>query len=395
MTAPLHGIVVADLTRVLSGPWCTRILADLGARVIKIEEPGFGDATRGFGKLLKKGDAQDKSTRSAYFAQPNTGKESIALSLKNEKDRLLFESILEKADVLVENFRPGVMKRLGYDWDTIHKKYPHLIMCSISGFGQTGPLAKRPAVDTIIQSMSGIVEQTGDPNDKTGIKVGPSVSDIMAGVYAANGVQAALLKRFRSGISSYVDISMLDCSLATACEPIGQFFATGIESPRMRNQNMTVAPFDIYQCAPDSEGKPTSICIAGGSKKFFQKLCEELRLEWVLKDKRFLKNASRMQYSKELRYILESALTRKPANEWCEVLNKLSIPCGPVLNVREAALQPQATSRKMIVSTEDGRFKVLGNPIKISSVPDINTRKNPPKLDGDREAILRLLQARI
>mmetsp|Transcript_18712 Transcript_18712/g.22941 ORF Transcript_18712/g.22941 Transcript_18712/m.22941 type:complete len:175 (+) Transcript_18712:100-624(+) len=167
---PLEGIVVADLTRVLSGPWCTRILSDLGARIIKVEDPNFGDGTRGFGTLLKKDEAQDESTRSAYFAQPNCGKESIALDLKVAKDKAILDNLLERADVLVENFRPGVMEKLGYAWPTVHARFPKLIMCSISGFGQTGPLSQKKAVDTIIQAMSGILEQTGDPSDKNGIK---------------------------------------------------------------------------------------------------------------------------------------------------------------------------------------------------------------------------------
>jgi CoA:oxalate CoA-transferase len=243
---PLAGILVVDLTRVLAGPFCTLVLADLGARVVKVESPD-GDDARRIGPFV--------AGRSAYFASLNRGKQSIALDLRAEADRSVFEALVARADVLVENFRPGVMKRLGYGWEALHVRHPRLVAASVSGFGQTGPYAARPAYDVVVQGMGGIMSLTGHPGAPP-TRVGTSSGDITAGLFAAIGIQAALVERARSGEGRFVDVAMLDCQVATLENAIARYQATGQVPGPLGSRHPSIAPFQALATRDVREAVP-------------------------------------------------------------------------------------------------------------------------------------------
>jgi CoA:oxalate CoA-transferase len=290
---PLHGITVVDLTRVLAGPFCTQTLGDMGARIIKVEQPGVGDDARAIGPFL--GDA------SAYFMSVNRNKESIALDLKAEGDRAVFERLLERADVLVENYRPGTMEKLGYGWEQLQARYPRLVMVSISGFGQTGPYRSQPAYDMVVQAMSGMMSVTGHP-DAGPCRVGVSIGDLGAGLYAVIGTQSALLRRARTGKGERVDVSMLDCQVALLENAVARYGATGSVPGPIGSRHPSMTPFDVY-AAEDGY-----LVIAVGNDGLFKRLCELLGLPGLVDDDRFRTNASRCAHEAALKRMLEDKL---------------------------------------------------------------------------------------
>ena len=252
---PLKGIVVLDLTRVLVGPYCTMVLSDLGARIIKVESPETGDDSRSFGPFIK--------DCSAYFMSLNRGKESIALNLKNKDDKKIFEKILAKSDVLVENFRPGTLDKWGYSWELLKKKYPKLIYASASGFGQTGPLKTLPAYDMVVQGMGGLMSVTGQPDGKP-TRVGTSIGDITAGLFTAIGINAALFDRQKTGKGVKIDVSMLDCQIAILENAIARYFSSGEIPKPMGSRHPSITPFEAYKT------KDSFIIIAAGNDKLFE-----------------------------------------------------------------------------------------------------------------------------
>ena len=375
-TGPLTGTLVIDLTRVLAGPYCTMLLADLGARVIKVEAPGRGDDARHIGPFVK--------DRSAYFMSLNRGKESIALDLKEEADRATFEALLDRADVLVENFRPGAMQRLGYGWDSLHERWPALIMASTSGFGQTGPYAPLPAYDVVVQGMGGIMSLTGHP-DGPPARVGTSLGDIGAGLFTAIGVQAALLERARSGEGMQVDVAMLDCQVAMLENAIARYVATGEVPGPLGTRHPSISPFQALRTYDGF------VIVAAGNDALFGKLAEELSIPEIANDPRFASNDLRNQNVDALADALEQVLRSGPTSEWIERLRAAGVPCGPLNDVANVLADPQIAARNMVVSLEDpqaGRLELAGNPIKLSGVRDPDTRPPAPELDADRERIL-------
>ena len=373
---PLSGLLVLDLTRVLVGPYCTMILSDLGARVIKVEAPEIGDDSRGFGPFI-----QDQS---AYFMSLNRNKESIALNLKIDEDKKIFEKILAKADILVENFKPGTLTKWGYGWDNLKDKYPKLIYASASGFGQTGPLKELPAYDMVVQGMGGLMSVTGQP-DSEPTRVGTSIGDITAGLFTAIGINAALYDRQKTGKGMYIDVSMLDCQIAILENAIARYLSKGEIPKPMGSRHPSISPFEAFKT------KDSYIIIAAGNDKLFEGMCKVFDLE-LYKDAKFKTNADRNKNIEELKKILEDKLKDKTTSEWCEVLEAKRIPCGPINNIKEAVESPQTKARNMIVSAmhnKIGEFKMAGNPIKMSSYEDKNTRGEIPNLDQHREKILK------
>jgi CoA:oxalate CoA-transferase len=380
---PLNGIIVIDLTRILSGPHCTRILSDLGARVIKIEPPS-GDPTRSFSSHIP--SPYKKEVSSSYFAAVNSGKETITLDLKTSHyDRNILKKLIRKADVLVENFRPGVMKRLGFDWHAVHQVNSKCVMCSISGFGQTGPDSALGAVDTIIQATSGMMSVTSTQANGPPTRSGVSVSDILAGVYAANGIQAALLARERNinGTGAYVDISMLDCSVAASLIPLGQWYATGKNPLPIGNRNPVVSPFDNFKCKMD-----TRLVIACMKQKDFVKLCELINKKDLIHMTKYKNNNSRVKNSLELSNEIEIGLSSKTANEWLVLLRQNNITCAPVNAPSDVFQSEQVQSRNMGLLSKDKRFVIAGNPLKISGYCDMTVRDNPPLLNESEKSII-------
>jgi len=377
MNGPLKDLLVLDLTRVLVGPYCTMILSDLGARVIKVEAPEIGDDSRKFGPFVK--------DYSAYFMSLNRGKESIALNLKKEDDKKIFEKILAKADVLVENFKPGTLEKWGFGWKELCKKYPKLIYASASGFGQTGPLKELPAYDMVVQGMGGLMSVTGQPNSEP-TRVGTSIGDITAGLFTAIGINAALYDRQKTGKGMYIDVSMLDCQIAILENAIARYLSKNEIPTPMGSRHPSIAPFEAFKT------KDSYIIIAAGNDKLFESLCQTLNLNELINSSKFKSNSLRSENMDELKKILEDKLTYKTTNDWVKQFENLRIPCGPIYNIKEAVENPQVKARNMIVKAYHkviGELKLAGNPIKMSSYKDENKRGDIPDLDEHRNKILK------
>ena len=377
MNGPLKDILVLDLTRVLVGPYCTMILSDLGARVIKVEAPEIGDDSRKFGPFI--------DDQSAYFMSLNRGKESIALNLKNSEDKKIFEQILKKADVLVENFKPGTLEKWGFGWKDLCKKYPKLIYASASGFGQTGPLRELPAYDMVVQGMGGLMSVTGQPNSEP-TRVGTSIGDITAGLFTAIGVNAALYDRKKTGKGTYIDVSMLDCQIAILENAIARYLAKNEIPKPMGSRHPSIAPFEAFKT------KDSYIIIAAGNDKLFAKLCEVLEIPEIINDEKFNTNSLRCKNMDSLKEIFEKKLKLNTTEEWINKMQEFKIPCGPIYNIKQAVENPQIEKRNMIVKSYHkiiGEFKSAGNPIKMSTYKDENVRGDIPDLDEHREKILK------
>ena len=373
---PLSGLLVLDLTRVLVGPYCTMILSDLGARVIKVEAPEVGDDSRSFGPFVE--------DQSAYFMSLNRNKESIALNLKNEKDKKIFEKILPKADILVENFKPGTLNKWGYGWESLKDKYPKLIYASASGFGQTGPLKGLPAYDMVVQGMGGLMSVTGQP-DSEPTRVGTSIGDITAGLFTAIAINAARYDRQKTGKGMYIDVAMLDCQIAILENAVARYLTKGEIPKPMGSRHPSIAPFEAFST------KDSYIVIAAGNDKLFEGMCKVLNINLHNNDK-FKTNANRNKNIDELKIILEDELKKKTTTEWCKIFEENKIPCGPINNIKEVVESPQTKARNMIVSAihnKIGEFKMPGNPIKMSTYDDPDTRGEIPDLDQHREKILK------
>ncbi|MGD0190145.1 MAG: CoA transferase [Rhizomicrobium sp.] len=385
MTAgPFSDIVVVDCTRVLAGPYCALLLAELGARVIKVEPPDHGDDARAIGPFLKSVSGKSKS---GYFLSINRGKESIALDLKAARDRAIFEALLERADVLIENYRGGTMEKLGYGWEVLKERYPRLIYAGVSGFGHTGPYASRAAYDMVVQAMGGIMSLTGHPGNPP-TRVGTSVGDLTAGLFATIGIASALFDRKTTGKGMKVDVSMLDCQVAILENAIARYVATGQVPGPLGSRHPSIAPFATFAT------KDGHIVIAAGTDALFARVAKVLGKPDMARDPRFLGNPLRVEHWQALQQELESALSERTSKEWLELLEAQGVPCGPINTVADVMADPQVATRNMIVTADDpdlGPLKMQGNPIKLSAYEDPPTRKSAPDLDGDRDAIMKFL----
>ena len=379
MSLPLSGLTVLDLTHVLAGPFCALTLADLGARVIKVERPGSGDDTRAFPPF--------KDGKSGYFAAINHSKKSIALDLKKEADRAIFDRLLARADVLLENFRPGVLDRLGYGWTDVHAANPALVYGSVSGYGQTGPDARRPAYDMIAQARGGVMSVTGEPG-RGPVRAGASVGDIAAGMYLTQGVLAALYDRQRTGLGRHVDVSMLDSQLAILEHALAITTVTGKAPGPTGSRHPSIAPFESFQA---SDG---FFVIAAGNDVLFEKLCLVLDLP-VADDPRFATNAARVTNVRLLKRLIEAVTLDQTRAHWVAKLTAAGVPASQIQSLDQVLKDPQIAARNMVVDVLDrnGRaaFKAAGNPIKLSDAEDRTTRAPAPELDGNRGEILRWL----
>jgi len=352
------------------------LLADFGADVIKVEVPERGDDARHIGPFI-----EDKST---YFMSLNRGKRSIALNLKDDDDRKTFETLLETADVVVENYRPGAFDKLGYDWETLHKRYPSLILASASGFGQTGPYSKRPAYDMVVQAMGGIMSLTGHEGDPP-TRVGSSIGDIGAGLFTAIGVASALFHREKTGEATRIDVAMLDCQVAILENGIARYLATGQIPGRLGSRHPSIAPFQAFATAD------RHIVIAAGNDILFARMAKAIGALDLIDDDRFADNDLRRHNVDALSEAMETTLKTQPAEHWLTILEDSGIPSGPINNVEQVLQDPQVIARNMVIQANDpdiGPIKMPGNPIKFSAFPDPSERPAAPALDGDREAIL-------
>ncbi len=379
---PLSGIVVLDLTRVLAGPYCTMVLHDLGARVVKVETPNGGDDARGYGPFM--------SGKSAYFTSLNRGKESIALDLKQPADREIFEGLLGKADVLVENYRAGTLDKLGYGWPVLSARFPALIYAAASGFGQTGPYAPRAAYDMVVQAMGGVMSITGHPGGPP-TRVGTSVGDITAGLFTTIGICSALHNRHQTGRGMMVDVSMLDCQIAILENAIARYMATGQAPGPLGARHASITPFEAFATADGH------VIIAAGNDALFSKLCRALGLPALAANDLFKTNDLRTRHQPALKAEIEAVTVTATTETWLARLEAAGVPAGPINTVDKALADPQILARNMVVTATDsviGDLKMAGNPIKMSAFADPPTRGGAPQLDGDRATILRDLLGR-
>ena len=377
--APLDGITVVDLTHVLAGPFASHTLQDLGARVIKVERPGVGDDTRAFPPFV---DGQ-----SAYFATLNAGKQSIALDLKAEADRAIFAALLARADVLIENYRPGVMDRLGFGWTALQARHPRLIYAAVSGFGRTGPDAMKPAYDMVVQARGGVMSITGEAGGPP-VRVGASIGDIVAGMFLTQGILAALYDREKTGKGALVDVAMLDSQLAIQEHSVAITTATGVPPGRTGARHPTITPFSTYRAADGF------VVIAAGNDAIFTRLCAALGLA-LADDPRFATNAARCENHALLKRLLEAVTLGNTVAHWIRVLEGAGLPTARVQDMAEVLRDPQILARNMVVPVAPlpggPGFTATGNPIKMSTLPEALTRGPAPALDGDRDRILRWL----
>jgi len=371
---PLDGILVLDLTRVLSGPYCTMLLADMGARVVKIEQPGKGDDTRAWGPPFLEGE-------SAYFLSINRNKESVTLDFKSADGRAILDRLLERADVVVENFRPGTLGRMGIDYTTLAPRFPRLVYCSVSGFGQTGPRSKEPGYDAVMQGEGGLMSITGAA-DGPPYRLGVAIADIVSGMFAAYGVALALFARERTGKGQQVDVAMLDAVAALLTYQAGNFFASGKVPTRLGNRHPSIAPYETF-AASDGE-----FVLAVGNDEQWRKFCAVAELA---EDPRFATNRQRVTAYDELRPLVADRLRTRPRQHWIERLTAAGVPCGSVRNLQELFDDPQLEAREMIARIEHstiGVLRTLGVNVKLSRTPG-SVRAAPPTLGQHTDAVLR------
>lgn len=376
MSGPLDGLTVLDFTRVLSGPYCTMQLADMAARVIKVEQPGTGDDTRAWGPPFVNGE-------SAYFLSINRNKESLTLDLKHPAAERILHALLARTDVLVENFRPGTMARLGLDYERLAAIYPRLVYCSISGFGQTGPRRREPGYDAVVQAEGGLMSITGDAEGPP-YRLGVAIADIVSGMFATQGIALALLARERTGKGQRVDIGMLDATAALLTYQAGIYFATGSTPARMGNRHPTIVPYETFSA---SDG---DFVVAVGNDQQWRKFCAAIGEEALGADERFATNRDRIANYAVLRPRLGEALRRRTRAEWVDTLKAAGIPCGSVRLVAEVLQDPHLDAREMIREVEHavaGAIRVMGVPVKLSDTPG-EVRSAPPALGAHTRAIL-------
>ena len=377
---PLSGITIVDLSRILAGPYCTLLMAELGARVIKVEPPRQGDDARHYGPF--------RNGKSAYFSSVNRGKESIALDLKSSEGRDIFERLLDKADALVENFRPGTMEKLGYGWESLHPRYPRLVYAAASGFGHTGPYSHYPAYDMVVQGLGGVMSITGHP-DAPLTRVGTSIGDLGGGLFTAIALNAALLHRERTGEATK-----------------GRRVAVRLpaRTPRKRDRALHLdrrdpgadgrAPSVDHPCSRPSPPPTATSSSPPATTDCSSSSHTALGRPDLAENPLFKTNALRNQHQEALKAEIESVLREAGTDHWIAVLEAAGVPCGPVNNIAQALAHPQTAARNMLVAVDDptiGPLKLAGNPMKLSAFADPPTRAPAPDLDADREDILREL----
>ena len=376
MNKPLDGVKVLDLTRVLAGPFCTMILNDLGAEVVKIEIPQRGDDSRYFGPF--------KNEQSLYFLSLNRGKKSVTLNLKTGAGKDILKKMVKKFDILVENFRPGTMEQLGLGYEVLKRINPRLIYAASSGFGHTGPDSKKPAYDIIVQAMGGMMSITGWP-DTPPTRVGMSIGDIAASLFTTIGINAALYQREKTGTGQKIDISMLDCQVAILENALTRYQVDGKSPQPLGNRHPTITPFQAFKAKDDY------IVIPIGNDNLWVKFCRVIGREDLINDERFAANDKRTDNIRLLIPKIEKIIKTKPVQAWIEMLEQAGIPCGPINSIEKVMKNRQILARNMIVEVDDnqaGKVKIAGNPIKMTTVPEQKNRKTAPALGQHNHEIL-------
>ncbi len=378
---PLSEIRILDLTLIMAGPYCTLILGDLGAEVIKIEKPGVGEGSREMPPHFFEGE-------SAYFIAMNRNKKSMTLDLKSEKGKEIFYELAKRSDVVVDNFRPGVVKNLGVDFDALKKINPRIICCSISGYGETGPFKDRPAFDLVIQARGGIMSYTGEPGQMP-VRMGAPMGDLAGGLFAAQGILAALFQREKTGRGQKIDISLLDCQTSLLTYRAQYYFVGGEIAPPVGSGHVSAHPIRAFRT------KTFDIVIDANTENIFADLCEAIGNPEMCKNPKFDSRKNRLKNKEELYAILEKVFLQKTGEEWLELLEK-RIPIAPINTIDKALSDPQTLSRNMVVEVEyegSKKIKIVGNPIKMSEIKQ-EVFHRPPRLGEHTEEILTVLLKR-
>ncbi len=377
-TGPLRGLRVFDLSRVLAGPTCAQMLADLGADVIKIERPGAGDDTRGFAPPLMPGTKE-----SAYFVGVNRNKRSVTLDIATARGQEIARALIAKSDILVENFKVGALAKYGLGYEQLHADFPRLVYCSITGFGQTGPYAPRPGYDSLIQAMGGVMSLTGEP-DGLPQKVGVPVADVFAGLYGCIGILSALRHRDATGIGQQIDIGMLDTHVAWLANQGMNYLATGENPPRLGNQHPNIVPYQVF---PTQDGH---VVLSIGNDPTFKRFCEAFALTHLLEDARFATNAARVEHRQLVTDTLAPILRGHPTAWWIDKLEALKIGCGPINKLAQVFADPQVVARGMVremAHSSDAMVKVIANPVRLSETP-VDYRRAAPLLGEHTAEVL-------
>ena len=372
----LEGIRVLDLTRALAGPFCTLMLGDHGADVIKIELPGSGDDTRQWGPPFI-------GEESAYFLSINRNKRSLTLNFKEDQAKKIFLQLVRDADVVVENFTPGVMSRFGLDYDTVKGTNPRIIYCSISGFGQTGPYKDRPAYDQIMQGISGVMSITGEPQGEPQ-KVGIAITDIGAGMWSAFAIMAAVFHRDQHGEGQYIDVSMMDAQVAWLTYQAAFYFANGQPPKRLGAAHPTLVPYQAFMC---SDGKYVNVAV--GSERIWERFCQGIHREDLKDHADYAINGDRVRNREVLVPLLQEYFLSRSVAEWVEDLHKVNVPCGPINDLEDVFSDPQLLHRQMYLEMPHptlGSIKQTGIPIKFSQTPGGLDR--PPPLLGEHNQVI-------
>jgi len=383
-TGPLHGVTVLDLTRILAGPFCTQMLGDLGAEVIKIERPGKGDDTRGFAPPFVVDEQGAETSESAYFLSANRNKKSVAVDFTNPAGQSLLRRLMAKADVVVENFKTGTLNRYGLSYDDVKSDNPALVYCSITGFGQSGPYANRPGYDFLIQGMGGIMSLTGEL-DGSPQKVGVPIADLMTGMYAAVAVNAAVYRAKTTGVGQFIDIGMLDTHVAWLAN-VGMNYLHAGNLGRLGNDHPNIVPYRPFKTA-DGE-----IIIVVGNDGQFKRFCAIAACEELVEDARFSSNAQRVRNREELATILDPIVAARTSAEWLKELEAQNIGCGPINTLEQVFTDPQVVAREMVHemrhSVNGGtNVQLLSSPMKFSETP-VTYRQAPPLLGEHTTAVI-------
>lgn len=379
MPGSLSAVTVIDFTRVLSGPYCTMVLADHGARVIKLEHPVRGDDTRHWGPPFL-------GAESAYFLSINRNKESVTLDFKQPEGQRVLEQLLARADVVVENFRPGTLDAVGFGAADVLSRHPRLVYCSISGYGHTGPRRDEPGYDAVMQAEGGLMSITGE-SDGPALRLGVAITDIVSGLFAAQGVMSALIAREKTGLGQQVDIGMLDATAALLTYQAGNYFATGHVPGRMGNRHPTIVPYESFHAA-DGE-----FVIAGGNDEIWRRLCQVIGRPELADDPRYRSNADRVTHYDAVKAELERALQGRSREEWVHLLTDAGVPCGSVREISEVLADPQIVAREMVREVAHptvGATRVINSPVKMSATPT-SVRTAPPILGQHTSSVMREL----
>ena len=388
--AALTGIRVLDLTRVLAGPWCTQNLADLGAEVIKIERPGAGDDTRGWGPPYIKDAQGNDTTEAAYYASANRNKQSVALDIASPQGAELVRKLVAQCDILVENFKVGGLKKYGLDYESVKAINPALIYCSITGFGQTGPYASRPGYDFMIQGMGGLMSITGERDDLPGggpQKAGVAVADLMTGMYSTVGILAALHERTRSGLGQHIDMALLDCQVAMLANQNLNYLTTGVAPSRAGNAHQNLVPYQVFAAADGH------LIVAVGNDSQFKAYCVAIGRPDLAADARFMTNSNRVINREALVPMLVDAMTAQDRDYWLAALERVGVPAGPINTVDQVYEDPQVQARGMKLNlphASAGQAPVGASPLRLSASP-VQYRHAAPLLGEHTGQVLREL----